>query len=251
MNHCNYAENNLSQLIVQFCGDWRISLCNFSIFIKILIVKEWFLFFFLLFPIFYLANKKKLRIELFLLPYNCNSDVFQKTYFELLSLLHLYFINFMVYFYPTSLFILPYSVLVFLTFLCCHFIIVVFNFLSSFRYFPHNHLVFGCFFFLLCFCPMSPFCVDGLLLLLLSLCISPVFFARVESSQHNQQQQHHHQLTKQLIVPFGHTVIPTRLHSLLHIACTCRDKHTHTRSRTQERREAAQHKQKENNKSDD
>lgn len=45
--------------------------------------------------------------------------------------------------------------------------------------------------------------------------------------------QQQHQLTKQLIVPFGHTVIPTRLHSLLHIACTCRQTHSHSHTRTE------------------
>lgn len=144
-----------------------------------------------------------------------------------MSLLHLYFIHFMVYFYPTSLFILPYSVLFFLTFLCCHFIIVVlFSFILSL--FPTQSSRFRMFFFCV-------FAQCLLFVLMVCCCCCRCVFLPSSSfgSRAVSTTQQQHQLTKQLIVPFGHTVIPTRLHSLLHIACTCRQTHSHSHTRTE------------------
>lgn len=86
------------------------------------------------------------------------------------------------------------------------------------------------------------FCVDGLLLLL-SLCISPVFFVRVESSQHNTTTTSTNQTTYCPFRSYSHS------YSLALALTHCM--HLQTNTLALAHKNGGKHKQKENNKSDD
>lgn len=86
------------------------------------------------------------------------------------------------------------------------------------------------------------FCVDGLLLLL-SLCISPVFFVRVESSQHNTTTTSTNQTTYCPFRSYSHS------YSLALALTHCM--HLQTNTLALSHKNGEKHKQKENNKSDD